>query len=359
LIKLLVRTGLIFGITLALLAVATASFLIRGGAFRAVETVSLRACEAIEIPLGSAEDIQIDHEGGVALLSVLDRRRSIEEGKSVKGTILSISLATAASTPVPALSSQPKDFRPHGLSLFTDQNGLKTLVVINHAVTGELIEVFRKGQSDELFKHVHTLTSPLLVAPNDLVAVDSEKFYVANDSGAENGIEKVAEMIFAVGLSPLVYFNGRQFDTVADDLKSSGGINVSQDGTELYVGQTAGESIRIYSLNTDKSIGDLKDTIKVGSGVDNIDIATDGALWIANHTNTLALVKHFGNAASLAPTQIQKLTYHSTGKEYRLETVFENDGSLISAGSVGTRYKDAILIGSITERKLLKCSVNN
>lgn len=357
--KLLIRTGLIFGIIFAILVVVVASFLIRGGAFRTVETVSPGACEAIEISLGSAEDIQIDHEGRTALLSVLDRRRSIGEGKSVKGTVLSLSLDPAASSPVPALSSQPEDFRPHGLSLFVDKNGLKTLVVINHAVTGELIEIFRKSQNEALFSHVGTLTSPLLIDPNDLVAVGSKKFYVANDSGAENSIEKAAEMLFAVGLSPLVYFDGTKFDTVVDDLQSSGGINVNQDGTELYVGQTAGESIRVYSLNADKSIGDIKQIIKVGSGVDNIDVAVDGDVWIANHTNTLALVQHFGSANSLAPTQIQTLRNLSQGKKYRLETVFENDGSLISAGSVGARYKNEIVIGSITERKLLKCSIDN
>jgi len=357
--KLLIPTGLIVGIIFAILVVSIGSFLVRGGAFRNVETISPGACETIDIPLGSAEDIQIDREYGVALLSVLDRRRSITDGKSVKGTILSLSLDPAASSLVPALSSQPEDFRPHGLSLHTSKNGLRTLVVINHATAGELIEIFERDRDEALFRHVDTLTSPLLMDPNDLVAVDSRKFYVANDSGAENGLEKAAEMLFAAGLSPLLYFNGTTFDTVVDNLKSSGGINVSLDGTELYVGETAGESIRVYALGTDKSIGDIKQTIDVGSGVDNIDIASDGALWIANHTNTLALVKHFGDAESLAPTQIQRLSKVSQGKNYRLKTILENDGSLISAGSVGARYKNEIVIGSITERKLLKCSINN
>lgn len=353
------RTSLVFGIIIAILAVVVGSFLIRGGAFRTLEIVSPGACEAIDITSGSAEDVQIDRENGLALLSVLDRRRSITEGKSVKGTILSLDLNSAMSSPIPALSSQPEDFRPHGLSLFVDENGLRTLIVINHATVDELIEIFERNHDEALFRHVGTLTSPLLLDPNDLVAVDSKRFYVANDSGAENSIEKAAEMLLAVGLSPLVYFNGTEFDTVVDDLQSSGGINVSQDGTELYVGQTAGESIRIYSLNTDKSVSGLKQTINIGSGVDNIDVAANGDVWIANHTNTLALVQHFGNAESLAPTQIQKLSNLSQGVDYRLKTVFENDGSLISAGSVGARYKDQLIIGSITEQKLLKCSVNN
>ena len=164
-------------------------------------------------------------------------------------------------------------------------------------------------------------------------------------------------MLFGIGLSPLIYFDGASFKIVADDLKSSGGINVSHDLSEIYVGETGGESFRIYSLTQDGSLNGLQRTVGLQRAVDNIDVDDSGDLWIANHTNTLALIKHFGDANSPAPTQVQMLRMTKEG-EVELKTVYEDDGKEFSAGSVGARFGDELLIGSITERKLLRCRID-
>lgn len=350
-------SGVALGFLILALVTIVAFFLIRGGAFRTVSAVFPGVCIAVQIEAGSAEDIQIDHDSGIALLSVLDRR-GIVEGRDVKGTILALSLTTENSRPFEILASQPDDFRPHGISLHVADDGLRSLFVINHSSSGEFIEVFEKNSESDLYTHIKSLSTPDLKEPNDIVAVGSDNFYIASDSGASNSIERAAEMLFAVGLSPLIYYDGKQFEIVQDDLKSSGGINVSPAFSQLYVGETAGESMRVYALNPDRSLGDLAQTINIGSGIDNIDVTLDGELSIANHTNTLALVKHFGDSKSFAPSQIQKLVLEN-GKAPSITTVFENNGSLFSAASVGATYKNELVIGSITERKILRCKLTN
>ena len=126
-----------------------------------------------------------------------------------------------------------------------------------------------------------------------MVAVSARKFYVVNDTGAENTFERSLEMLLSVGMSALVYFDGNNFISPLKDLKSSAGINVSLEKNELYIGETLGKSIRIYDLNNDLSLGILKDTIDLDGGADNIDIDEKNKIWVANHINSISLIKHF------------------------------------------------------------------
>ncbi len=342
------------GIIVTLGAVASL-FLVRGGVFYKNEAVSPGACKNIALSGGSAEDIQTNRLSKIAYLSVLDRR-AIGSGKHLTGTVLSLDLGADNPVPQPALTSQPDDFRPHGLSLFTNVSGRTSLFVLNHAEDGEKIELFIKDGDDPAFEHIRTFSSPLLIEPNDIVAISESSFYVANDSGASNALERAAEMLLAIGLSPLVYFDGTTFSIPADDLKSAGGINVNQERTKLFVGETLGKSIKVYDLNTDGAVYGEPETISLAGGVDNIDVDANGVLWIANHTNTLSLIKHFTDASSPSPTQIQTITFNADD-QVKITTVYEEDGTTFSAGSVANRVGDQILMGSITERRVRICQM--
>ena len=346
---------ILFFVVLILIVIPSIIFLINANAFREAKDIIPEVCEEIEIPQGSAEDIQIDRENRLALLSVMDRRSTVE-GKKVQGTILGIKLDGDEQKPIRILSGHPEDFRPHGLSLFTSDQGVQSLFVINHStLNGERIELFERNVNENLFSHVRTFQSEQFIKLNDLVAVSPEKFYVVNDTGAENTFERALEMMLSVGMSALVYFDGDSFISPLKDLKSSAGINISLDQDKLYIGETLGKSIRIYGLNNDLSLGILQDTIDLNGGVDNIDVDEENNIWVANHINTISLIKHFINKEEYAPTQIQRVTLNDSHNI--IKTFFENDGSLISAGSVGVYDKNSLLIGSITEKKILKCTL--
>jgi sugar lactone lactonase YvrE len=340
---------------IVILSVITMVFLVRGGAFYKNQPVSPGSCKNIELADGSAEDIQTDRLSKIAYLSVLDRR-AIGGGKRQTGTILYLDLNLETPVPQPALASQPDDFHPHGLSLFTNDAGQTSLFVLNHASDGEKVELFRKQSDDFVFRHIRTYSSPLLTEPNDIVAINESSFYVANDSGASNPLERAAEMLLAVGLSPLVYFDGTSFSTAADDLKSAGGINVNQARTKLFVGETLGKAIKIYGLNADGTLSGKPKTIALAGGIDNIDVDDNGVLWIANHTNTLSLIKHFTDAASPSPTQIQTISFDNSD-DVKIATVYEEDGTTFSAGSVVNKVGDQILMGSITEKRVRMCQM--
>jgi arylesterase/paraoxonase len=238
--------------------------------------------------------------------------------------------------------------RPHGISLFVDQAGQRYLFVINHpedrATGQEKIERYRE-EALGMFRHQETFASPLIVRANDLVAVGARKFYVAQDVDRKSG-EKLTE---------LVYFDGNDYSVVADDIQSGGGINISPDYGTLYIAETGGKRIRVAGL--DPSDGSVTTTqyVDLGTSPDNIDVAADGSLWIGAHSNVAALVMHF-IVGSKAPSQVVRIDL--SGEQPLVEEMYLNAGQQISASSVGATYGNTLLIGSITDRKLLICEMD-
>ena len=161
-------------------------------------------------------------------------------------------------------------------------------------------------------------------------------------------------MLFARSISPLVHYDGAQMHLIRDDLAAASGINVSLDMQRLYVSETLGQQIRVFDVN-DPGGAEIA-RIKLESSPDNIDVAESGDLWVASHADTLALIKHFGDAASPAPSFVMRIrNVHSGAK---VEPVYVDSGEEISAGSVGAIHDGKLIIGSITEPKIIICALS-
>jgi arylesterase/paraoxonase len=347
------RIGIALAALVLVVALITLDFLRHGGQFRSLQPAFAGSCTTLGMD-ASAEDIQIDRARGVAYLSYLDRR-GLVEGKPVTGSILLLDLNLPDARPRAALLSEPAAFRPHGLSLYRSGDGALRLFAISHPPEApHVIEIFEQGLTGA-FSVVRNVRDPLLVRPNALLAVGPAQFYVANDSGARNGFERVTEMLFRRGLSTIAYFDGKAMRVVASGLKSAAGIGMSPDGAFVYVSETSGNRIAVFARNP--ASGDLtpRGHVDLGSAPDNINVNADGSLWVAAHAKVLALVRHFGNATQLAPTQVFRIDMGQDPAQARVEQVYLNLGEEISAGSVGAVYNRELLIGSITERKLLRC----
>jgi len=306
-------------------------------------------CAALELG-ESAEDMQIDRERGVAYLSLIDRM-TLAQGGDAQGWLGRLDLTVDKLVAEPALIDPPAHFRPHGLSLHIDDEGRRTLVVINHPVDrgvgAEYIERFVE-ETPGRFRHAGSFTDPLIARPNDLVAVGPEQYYIANDSPPNSG--ELTNLIF-------VDAEANTARAVADDIRSGGGINASPDGRTLYVAETGGNALRILARDpVDGSVTTTAD-INLGTSPDNIDVAADGSLWIAGHSSLLALVMHFITGAD-APTQILRVVPDASGGAL-INEIYMNRGDEISAGSVGVTNGNRLLIGSITARRILVCERND
>lgn len=352
--KFVKRLLAVVGVLVLVVAGVTLWLLARGGAFRDIRPHFAGSCQALPLD-GSSEDIIVDRERGIAYLSLHDRR-SVVAGKDVVGTVARIDLNTRPFTVVGALTSAPPALRPHGMSLYIGPDGRRRLFVINHGrergVDPEAVEIFNETSPGE-FAHAGTVRAPQLFSPNDLVAVGPDQFYVANDKALGGGLAAGLQQA-GIGGSPLSYFDGANGRYVLEDLASGSGINVSPDGQTLYVAETAGKRVRVLAREAGGGVRELA-RIGLDTSPDNIDVAADGSLWIAGHANILALIRHFIKGTP-APTQVWRVRLDG-GEARDIEEIYLDDGSQMSAGSVGATWNRWLLIGSITEPKLQFCEL--
>src|SRR6056297_813044 len=258
------------------------------------------------------------------------------------------------------------DFRPHGISLFVGPDGRATLLVVNHpgeslfgaqpetgpSAPAHTVEVFELDGMNLV--HRETLAhEAMMISPNDIVAIDHRRFYFTNDHGSKPGWKRTLEDYLRLGWANVVYFDGVEFREAADGLSYANGINLSPDGSRLYVAKVTHGRIREYARNAESGVLDELRRFDVGFGVDNIEVDPDtGGLMLGGHVKLLTFTRHAADADVLAPSQAARLL---PGNPVEVETVFLDDGQLISGASVATTRDDALLLGSVFEPHLVVC----
>jgi arylesterase/paraoxonase len=359
-------------ITLAVLLVIVAIQVVRRleamGQFTSIDKVSPGTCRVIAGPPG-VEDLQIDHASRIALLSSDDRRAAMA-GTPVNGGIYALPIDTPDSKPrllTGEGSGKPAAFHPHGISLYVAPDGTRTLMVVNHRNPGAVIDD-PSAQSVEIFDvtgagdtlaltHRRTIHDADMTAPNDLVAVSPDSFYVTNMVGSRSGLGVTLEGALGLARSYVLYFDGSKMSRAVEGLSYANGINVSLDGKTLYVAEALGRRLSAYDRNAATGAVALKQDGFFGTGLDNIDIAPDGALWIGAHPRMIDFLMHASSSKSLSSSQILRIEPQAGGAA---RTLYTNDGGEISAVSAAVTFTgtDGIarfLAGAVFDPKLLLC----
>ena len=321
------------------------------GQFRTIQPHFNGKCTQISGVIG-AEDITIHPETGIAYISSFDRRAAAK-GDNPIGRIYAYDLNTVHSKPVVLSHNLNHVLHPHGISLYASKDGPATLFVVNHAEGLHTIEVFLLMNGK--MAHQKTLHDPVVRSPNDIVAVGPDKFYVTNDHKYTSGLMRTLEDYGRLKLSSLVYYDGQSFREAASGFSYPNGVNVSKDGRKLYMTATT-ESV-MYVFKRDIASGDLDilQKVQLDSGGDNIEIDTDGDIWIGAHPQLLKFVAHAANAANLSASQVLHLSTNRTEGKYKIDEIYLNDGKELSGSSVAVPFGKRLLIGSVFEPVMLDC----
>ena len=334
----MIKKALLIAIAITLVVMAGGGAYLYSVVNRNIDEQFAGTCTQLELN-GSGEDIELDRERGFAYLSVFDRKAGVGPGQ-----ILRLDLNSSELQAVNALTTEPEHMHPHGISLYIDEAGERSLIMINHPEDREngqdTIERFVE-YSPGNYRYVESFSDPLITRANDLVATGPREFYVAQDTGQGTGVT----------VTDLVYFDGENYSVVADDIESGGGINVSADSTTLYVAETNGNAVRAFSRNSDGTVA-VTQRIDVGTAPDNISVAEDGTLLVGAHSNVAALVMHF-IMGSDSPSQVVRVDTSATPPT--VDEIYLNAGEELSAGSGAVQYGNKLLIGSITDKKILVC----
>ncbi len=323
------------------------------GTFRRIQPHFAGTCHLVRGPVGP-EDITIHPRTGIAYVSASDRR-AVTAGKAVPGAIWSYDLNAASPVPVNLTPKADVRFQPHGISLWVGPDGRDALFAVNHPVDGDTtakhaVEIFDVVASGLV--HRATLTDPLLVMPNDLVAVGIDRFYVTNTHGHPPGALQTIETYLQLADAQVIFYGPGGFRPAITDLVFPNGINVSPDGTTLYVASTTGRNVRFYDRDPATETLHFQREIGLGSGADNIEIDEQGNLWIGAHPKLLRVEAHGKDPSTLSPSQVLRVT-----PDGAVEEVYLDDGNQISTSTVGAVHGNRLLIGNVFDDGFLDCQM--
>jgi arylesterase/paraoxonase len=306
-------------------------------------------------PIGP-EDITINPLTGIAFISATDRR-AIAAGKPRPGAIWSFDLNAKGATPVNLTPEATTDFQPHGISLWRGPNGRQVLFVVNHAPGADgprhSVLIFDIIGSNAFMLRIEA-KSPLLVMPNDVVGMDPDRFFVTNTHKNPPGLAQQIETFTQRKGAQVLYYDGKDFNVALDDVVMPNGINLSPKELELYVASVTTHSVRVYARDTRNERLMFQREIYLGSGPDNIEVDSDGNLWVAAHPKLLKVGAHAKDPAVLSPSQVFRIT-----PDGAVTDIYADRGEQISAASVAARYGNRLLIGQIFDEGVLDCTMRD
>jgi arylesterase/paraoxonase len=288
-----------------------------------------------------AEDVTISSKNGMAFVSSYDRR-AYRAGLETRGAIYELDYKVKGTLPRSLTEGFEGEFHPHGFGLYQDPSGREFLFAANVTKKGDVVEIFE--YVDGILEHRETVMHPLMWAPNDVLGVSPNRFYATNDHGCTSSIGSLLEDFIPLRRSYVVYYDGKEMRRVAEGIAYANGINMSADGTTVYVASVTGKCIHVF--NRDAASGALmpKFTIPLGSFPDNIEVDASGALYVACHPKIFTYLAHKSNGQKHAPSQVLKVTIRGE-KDYEVEEIYLDDGKNIDAATVAAPFDGGMILG--------------
>ncbi len=319
------------------------------GEFKVLRPVEPGPCQTVT-GVESSEDITIDALSGVAFISADDRRGGGQ------GAIYAYDLSSDSPVPRNLTGGLAIEFHPHGISFYRDPGGGEaSLFVVNHRREGDFVEIF--DWRDGRLTLRDSIADPLIRRPNDVAATGPKSFYVSIDHGSRSRWGMAAEEYLQLARAYVAYYDGASARIVAAGFAFANGVNISPDGSRVYVAASVGRTISVFDRNRADGTLKLRYVIDAGTGVDNIEVDRDGNLWVGAHPRLFTFSRYAKDPSRIAPSQVFKVTFF-TGNHFEMEDIYVNAGDQLSASSVAAVYGDRLLIGSVFDPRFLVCSIN-
>lgn len=238
--------------------------------------------------------------------------------------------------------------RPHGIDIAL-VNGVKTLYCVNHEKNAEefppagrqSILVFELLDDKVVYKQ--QLTNPLIISPNDVCTDYEGGIFVSIDSGK---INSKWEKLMALKRSYVLHFDGEKWEQVGDKLRYANGVGVKNG--RIYITGAQEKNIFSYKIEPDGSYSD-KQEYRTMKGNDNITFV--GAKLVTTaHLNFLKFLKHVKDGDEPSPCAVYSMDLDT--KE--INTLYLDNGTVMSAASTGLVYKDNLYASQIFNPFIIK-----
>lgn len=304
------------------------------------------SCTRINGPVG-AEDLVIDRKAGLVYVSSHDRRN-----KSAQGAIYIFPQADPSQVHKLPITGLAGHFAPHGLDLFVDAQGARHLFVVDH---GDGDRILRFLVTDSGLRLEKTFTDKLVYSPNDVAAAGLDEIYVSNDSAARPGtLNAFVQALLRIKSGNLVHFKDGKTDIATQKVAYGNGVALADHGRKLYFAATLDQTIYEYDRDPDTGALTLNTPIRLGTGVDNLDVDGNGNIWVGAHPRILDFSAHAKDPASRAPSQVLMLD----PVKRAIKEVYLSDGDDFSAVSVAARQGNHLYLGAVFDPGVMDCTMD-
>lgn len=336
----------VFYAVIILLFLFVANIFVSTGYFRSIEN-KFEGTILKKINIAGAEDITISKIDSFAIISATARKKLPNEEQEIGGLYF-INLKNDDFKHILLTKDFKKPFAPHGISIY-QKDSITTIAAINHTLQGEFIEIFTLINNK--LTHLKTLKNEQIFSPNDIVLIDENRFYFTNDHKYKEGLGRLSEDYLGLGLSNIIYFDGKNYTKVADGIAYANGINLDKKRNLIFVASPRKFLIKVYQKQEDGTLAFIED-VDCKTGVDNIEFDENDNLWIGAHPNLLHFSAYSKDNESISPSEIIKINYKQKGK-YKIEQIYMEDGTNMSASTVAAPFGDLILTGNVMDDKFL------
>jgi arylesterase/paraoxonase len=317
------------------------------GFFREVRPSAKQIKRSFDLP--GVEDLAISKKDSFIILSS-DDRAARRDGSKKNGGLYFLDLKNADSAPTLLTKSVNRAFYPHGISLLQLSDTTYRVWAINHPTKKQhQVEVFDLQYGQLTF--VETIKDDLLVSPNDLFALDSNRFYITNDHGFTSGLGLLAEDYLGLGASNVIYFDGQRMAEVASGISYANGITYDVSRNYLFVASPRKFTVKVYQTSTDGSLTFIEN-LNVGTGIDNLHLDEDLSIWTGGHPNLLKFTSYAQGKSKFSPSEVIKITYTGTG-DWTQKQLFLDDGQMVSGASAAIPWGDQVFVGNVMDKKLV------
>ena len=355
--------GILFVLALLIGGVLVYRILNAAGNFNEVTPHFAGKCETVKGVVGG-EDMDLDRATGNLFISSQDRRPYPQTDETMKPGGIYLAKFDDPSVAPRLLTANVPPFHPHGISLYADAMGRKTLAVVNHPTlkTSEIMlfdvteDKTADGATTVELSLRRTVKDPLMHSLNDVTLISHEAFYTTNDHGSETDFGEQLETWLLLPRANVVYYDGTAAKTAATGFNYANGINRNADASEIYVAEATGRSLQTFRRDADTGMLAHIHTLFLGVGPDNLDVDSDGAIGIGAHPRLLDFLAHAGDETKYSPSAVLKVT--PAGDETKFETMYVNLGHHLPGSPVDIAHNGRLVIGPVFDPKFLNCTLN-
>ena len=229
------------------------------------------------------------------------------------------------------------------------------LFAINHRPDQDYVEMFdwnTAGNNLDL-KHYNAVSVAqlgIIGNINDVTITSRSSFYVTNDKFYNAAIGRIGHYL-GLPICKFVYYKDGKAIDVSSGYVEPNGVAIPPSGKRLFF--TDPMSTAFYEFEINQIDGTLKllKTLILPTSPDNINIVSENEVLIGCHVRSHDLFIYFTDPEHLkTPSHLIRVFRKDINSEWEYETVFMDDGSLISGSSAGVYSNGMLYVGTVIEK---------